>query len=1247
MSQSQLKIEYPHFLPVGARIPEIREAWSHSQVIVVCGETGSGKTTQLPKLALEMALREDREDAPRRLIGCTQPRRLAAAAMCSRVAAELGCTPGREVGFQVRNENLTTPGVTRIKFMTDGIPLAELRRDPLLKRYSTIIVDEAHERTLNIDFLCGCLKNILAGRRDLRVAISSATLDAARFSEFFGNAPVIEVAGRVHHIDDVFMEPEVDEELADHVARAVRFLGEYDSNGDILVFLPGEREIRDTAETLAGIAFPRTEIMPLYGRMSLSDQSRIFKKSRNRRVVLATNVAETSITIPGIDFVIDSNLVKLSRYNPRTGVQELANERVSQASARQRRGRAGRLSDGVCVHLCSQDDLAAAPAYTDCELTRSALAGVILEMAALDLPPPEKFPFIDAPDPAGIREGRRTLRELGAIDRDGRLTADGRRIAAARLDPALGKMLFAAERFNVLAEALPVIALLGIRPVRERPMEQRTNADNAWKKFADPESDFIGMIRCWRYLFPAEGGRSNTELRKLCKANYLNYQRVREWRSQYLDLAEFFEVKEDVFDPEKVVRQNLHAAILSGVPRRFGIWDQEKKYYRGAGGRCFVIFPGSDLAGKKKAAPQWIFGFSLVETSRLFVRDCAAVSAEIVERAAPQFCVRSWSDPVFNPDTGYVTAREKVTVFGIVVNQGKRVQYAVSHPAEARKIFIMDALVRGGIRSTHPAVRRWLTRLHELRYREVKIRRPGAVVNENLLEEIFNSILPDNVFSVKNLERFLDSGSEPAMWPGNPAVELAEPGAGSGYSAADYPDTLRLGAAVCRLLYHFAPGTAMGADDEEDEDLLPDGIRIRVKAAEREMFSAAAAEFAVPGYLPEKVELLLRALPKNRRQLCNPIHETVDAFIMEIRNRPALKLKGIASALADFLCEWTGGTFQPADFVHVRLPGYLSVTVEVINQDRVIVERFKAGVGENSTALTVPVRHREKAAQVQSGSKPLNGVFPAGDWRNSLSFEGVTGYPALCGTGERKVFLEEGEAVERHADGIVLCCMERNAGLLKMIRRDFRLSNDFKLGVGRMHKDDLWREWSVQGALRKALGGSAAVWQIRDNGAFEKSCSEAVSRWAKEADAIQEALENIGCVWSRINTHIRRMQNRAANSAEDIRSDLEWRFRECFLRDDIAWNRLPAMLKMLEIRAARAFDSPAKDQEKSSLASEWITLRDKAVKGGFDPVYRKNFAEFVHLLDEYLINVFAPEVRTLCKVSPVRLEEKWKAVRFV
>ena len=585
MLPENFKIEYPSNLPVGARIPEIREAWSRSQVIVVCGETGSGKTTQLPKLALEMVAREELPG----MVGCTQPRRLAAAAMCGRVAAETGSPVGETVGYQVRGENVTARGVTRLKFMTDGIPLAELRRDPLLKRYSALIVDEAHERTLNIDFLCGCLKNILSRRRELRVAVSSATLDAEKFAAFFGDAPIIRVEGRAHHIDDVYLPPEGEEELPEHVGRAVKFLGEYDSRGDILVFLPGEREIRDVSETLEGMNFPRTEIMPLYGRMSLSEQHRIFRKGPCRRIVVATNVAETSITIPGIDFVIDSNLVKLSRYNPRTGIQELTNERVSRAAARQRRGRAGRLADGVCVHLCGEEELASAPEFTDCELQRSALAGVILEMAALELPPPEKFPFLDPPDPAGLREGRRTLRDLGALDGEGRLTADGRRIAASGLDPALGKMAFSAEKFRVLPEALPVVALLGMRPVRERPMDQRAQADAAWKRFADPESDFIGMLRCWRYLFPAGADQSNSALRKKCQSIFLNYRRVREWRNQYLDLAEFFRVPSDDFDPEKVEREDLHAAILSGVPRRFGVWDDEKKCYRGVGGKSFCF----------------------------------------------------------------------------------------------------------------------------------------------------------------------------------------------------------------------------------------------------------------------------------------------------------------------------------------------------------------------------------------------------------------------------------------------------------------------------------------------------------------------------------------------------------------------------------------------------------------------------------------------------------------------------------
>jgi ATP-dependent helicase HrpA len=627
------QIDYPD-LPVAQRRDEIMEAMRGHQVVIVVGETGSGKTTQLPKMAYELACEEGKTGR----VGCTQPRRLAAATVARRVAEEMGTSLGDRVGYQVRFvEKVRDETVT--KFMTDGILLAETQRDRDLRQYDTLIIDEAHERSLNIDFLLGYLKNLLERRKDLRVVVSSATMDAGMFSEYFDGAPVVNVEGRTFPVEDHYLPPLTDgEDLSRRVVRAVEWVTDMDSRGDLLIFMPGEREIRECVDALEGRDLPATEILPLFARLGLDAQERVFNTGGpNRRVVLATNVAETSVTIPGIVYVIDSGLARVSRWNPTRQIQRLQIEQISQASARQRRGRCGRVSDGVCVRLYSEEVHEASEEYTDPEIRRSSLAGVILRMKSLKLPDVREFPFLSPPSAKAISEGHRTLEEVEAMAEDGSLTDMGYKLARLPLDPRLGRMLIEASRRKVLDSVLVMVGGMSVMDVRERPQEKQTEADNAHKKFNDTQSDFLTLLHIWSAVstFRDKKGFKRNQLRKYCKQNFLSFRRVLEWDQIVRELSrvvrDTLKVKTEALPADRKQwgdEDEMHKSLMAGIPMQFGFWDKEKRTYRGTGGREFAIFPGSGLFGKKKV--DWLLGFELVETTRVWARKVSAIDVKWV-----------------------------------------------------------------------------------------------------------------------------------------------------------------------------------------------------------------------------------------------------------------------------------------------------------------------------------------------------------------------------------------------------------------------------------------------------------------------------------------------------------------------------------------------------------------------------------------------------------------------------------------
>ena len=897
------RVRFPPNLPITQHVDDIAAALDQHQVIVVAGETGSGKTTQLPKVCLAMGR------ADRARIACTQPRRIAATSIAARVAQELDTQLGEVVGFKIRFDDRVRPA-TRIKFLTDGMLLAEVQGDPLLREYDTIIVDEAHERSLNIDFLLGFLLQLLPRRPELRVIVSSATLDTERFSQFFGDAPIISVSGRTFPVDVLYRPPRDDEtDLADTVANAVNEVTELDPHNDVLVFLPGEREIRETAGELEQRALPHTVVLPLYARLPAADQQRVFQASSQRRVVLATNVAETSLTIPGIVYVVDAGLARINRYDPRTGVSQLLVEPVSRASADQRKGRCGRTQSGVCFRLYEERDFDTRPPYTDPEIRRVGLAGVILRMKSLRMGDVEAFPFLDPPNKRALDEGYRVLEELGALAPDGELTAIGAQLARLPIDPRLGRMILGARDEGALREVVIIAAALGLQDPRERPHGAQQQADEAHRKFRVEGSDFLGYLELWK-LWEGARTRSRRQLYKLCRDHFLSYVRMREWDEIHAQLVRT--LRELDFRPNDTpaTTEQIHRALLLGLLSKIGMWNPEARVYVGARHTRFVIHPSSALARKP---PPWVMAAELVETSQLFARSVARVDPAWIERAAGPLCKRSHGDPHWEQKAAQVVAKEQVTLYGLPIVKDRKVAFAAIDPALCRELFITHALVRQEY-DTRGAFQEHNRRLlDEVRYACEKARRSDIAADESALYEFFDRRIPDDVCSGKTFEAWRKGGD--SLLELSRHDILLDDGE---LSPARYPDHVVVRGVTLPLAYRFEPS--------EDDD----GATATVPLAVLPQLDPDELAWTIPGWHEDKLRALLGALPKAMRKALAqtaPIDDLARQLAAALQPFAGPMLATVERAILE-----RTGERVPRDAWDVRaLPAYLSLAFRVVD----------------------------------------------------------------------------------------------------------------------------------------------------------------------------------------------------------------------------------------------------------------------------------------------------------------------------
>ncbi len=957
-----MKIAYDEALPITARHDDIVVAVRDHQVVVVAGETGSGKTTQLPKIAYELG---------RRRIAHTQPRRIAARAVAKRIADECDVELGAEVGYAVRFDDKTSAD-TAIRLVTDGLLLAEVHSDRALKRYDTIIIDEAHERSLSIDFLLGYLKQLLPRRPDLKVIITSATIDVERFSEMF-DAPVIEVSGRTYPVEVRYRpldETGADDQL-DAIAAAV---AELPRDGDILVFMSGEREIRDATDFLLSKKYPRTEILPLFGRLAAADQQKIFSAHAGRRIVLATNVAETSLTVPGIRYVIDPGFARISRFSQRLKVQRLPIEPISQASAAQRAGRCGRVADGICIRLYSEEDFDGRPEFTDPEIQRTNLASVLLQMASLDLGAIKDFPFLDPPESRAVTDGLNLLYELGAMHAE-RLTKVGRKMSTLPTDPRLGRMLLAADKLGCLADVLVIVSAMSIQDPRERPLEHQQAADEKHRRFVEPDSDFLSWLTLWKYIREQRDNLSSSAFRRMCRDEYLHYLRIREWQdvhSQLRRTAKELGMKagSPSADPDLV-----HQALLTGLLSHVGLRDTDGREFLGARQAKFMIFPGSGLA---KKPPRLAMVGELVETSRLWGRTAAKIQPEWVEEAGKHLVNRSYSEPHWSSKRGAVMAREKVLLYGVPIIADRLVQYGRVDPVVSRDLFIRHALVQGEWRTHH---RFWaknqamIGRVEEL---EERLRRRDLRVDDETLYTFYDQRVPADVVSTRHFDTWWKKTriDQPDLMTFDPSM-LSH---GAGGADEEFPREWHSDGEAYPLTYAFEPGL----DD--------DGVTVDLPVDRLLTVDDRAFDWHVPGHRLELVTELIRSLPKRLRREFVPAGQFAPQ-LLEAMDPQASDLSG---ELARQMRLLNGTVVQPSDFDFNALPSHLRVTFRVMDG------RTELGRGKDLSTLRTELSSYvradlTKAAREEERSGLL--AWTVGELDRTISAGQVTGYPAIVDEG--------------------------------------------------------------------------------------------------------------------------------------------------------------------------------------------------------------------------------------------------------
>lgn len=1227
--QQMPKIEYPALLPVSQKRDDIAKAIAHHQVVIVAGETGSGKTTQLPKICAELGR------GKYGLIGHTQPRRLAARSVANRIAEEMETELGGFVGYRVRFTDQISDQ-TQIKLMTDGILLAEIQNDRFLNQYDTIIIDEAHERSLNIDFILGYLKQLLPRRPDLKVIITSATIDPERFSKHFSNAPIIEVSGRTYPVEVRYRplagddDSESDRDQLEGIFQAVDELCD-EGLGDILIFMNGEREIRDTADALSKRNLRDTEIVPLYARLSAGEQNKIFQPHAGRRIVLATNVAETSLTVPGIKYVIDPGTARISRYSYRTKVQRLPIEPISQASANQRKGRCGRTEEGICIRLYSEEDFLSRPEFTDPEILRTNLASVILQMTALGLGDIEAFPFVEAPDKRNIQDGVRLLEELGAIndqikDPKKRLTESGKQLARLPIDPRLARMVLEASKLGCLKEVMIIASALSIQDPRERPSDKQQSADDKHRRFNHEDSDFLTLVNLWHYIGQQQKALTSNQFRRQCKLDYLNYLRVREWQDVYTQLHQSTREMGFKLNDEPGSYHAVHSAILVGLLSHIGMKDQDKNEYHGARNARFNIFPASGLFKKQ---PKWVMSAELVETSKLWARVVAKIEPDWIEPLAKHLIKRSYSEPHWSKKNAAVMAYEKVMLYGIPIVPKRLVNYGTIDPVLSREIFIRSALVEGDWETKHAFFKQNRALLAEVEELEHKSRRRDILVDDEELFQFYDQRVGTEVVSGRHFDAWWKTASRNTPDLLSFEKEMLFKGDASHITDLDYPNFWHQGNLKLKLSYQFEPG--------ENSD----GVTVHIPLPILNQVESHGFDWQIPGLRHELVVSLIKSLPKTLRKNFVPAPNYADAFLARVTpfEMPLL------DAMEKELRRMTGVTVLREDWKPDQLPAHLKITYRAVDHRN---RKLNESCDLHELKESLKEKVQETLSQVADDDieqRDLHtwsfGELPKVYQQKRGGFE-VRAYPALVDkkdSVEIKLFETEQEQLSAMRAGQRRLILLNVPSPIKYLHAN--LPNKSKLGLyfnpyGKVL--DLIDDCIACGVDKLIEERGGMVWEPQ---AFEALKEHVRAELGDTVVEIAKQVETILTTAYNINKRLKgKVDFTMAFALSDVKAQIEGLIFSGFATE-CGWKRLPDILRYMraiERRMEKLPVDPNKDRlhmlKIESVANKYKELLNKIPKGMAIP---DNVREIRWMLEELRVSYFAQQLGTPYPVSDKRI----------
>ena len=1256
-SAVQNLIVFPESLPVSQRKAEIQKLLSEHQVIVVAGETGSGKTTQLPKMCLELGL------GNLGTIGHTQPRRIAARSVAARIAEELQTELGDLVGYKVRFNDQISDN-TQIKLMTDGILLAEIQTDRFLNQYSCLIIDEAHERSLNNDFILGYLKQLLPRRPDLKVIITSATIDVERFSKHFNNAPIIEVSGRTYPVE-VRYRPVVEEDDQDQLQGILNAVDELqaEGRGDILIFMNGEREIRDTAEALQKQNLKHTEILPLFARLSAQEQNKIFHPSGLNRIVLATNVAETSLTVPGIKYVIDPGTARISRYSYRTKVQRLPIEPISQASANQRKGRCGRVSEGICIRLYSEEDFNNRPEFTDPEILRTNLASVILQMTALGLDDIEAFPFVDAPDKRHIQDGVKLLEELGAIQpkkyksHDGarlptrvqnltnessrqetraseltekkqgwELTPIGRQLAQLPVDPRLAKMLLSAVDFGSVYEVMIIVSALSIQDPRERPTDKQQASDEKHRRFADKKSDFLAFLNLWHYVQEQQKELTKNQFRRQCQKDFLNYLRIREWQDIYQQIRLAVREMGLPINSEKAEYQKIHTALLSGLLSHIGLKEAEKQQYLGARNAHFAIFPNSVLFKKQ---PKWVMAAELVETSKLWGRMVAEIEPEWIEPLAEHLTKKSYSEPRWSKSRGAVIADEKVSLYGVPIVAARPVNYGSIDPIVSRELFIQSALVEGDWNTKHKFFKQNQQLIREVEELEHKSRRRDILVDERTLFEFYDQRIGTDVVSQKHFDTWWKKAEkqDPELLNFERSFLINDDA--EQVSKLDFPNFWHQGNLKLKLTYQFEPGTDA------------DGVTVHIPLPLLNQVEMTGFDWQIPGLREELVIALIKSLPKSYRRNFVPAPNYAQAFL----GRAVPLEKPLLETLIYELRRMTGVTVEAEHWNWEQIPSHLKMTFRVVDENG---KKIAESMNLDELKFSLKDRVQESISAVADDGIEQSGLhiwsfaeLPQCYEQKQRGFS-VKAFPAIVDEKDAvgiKLFETEFEQAVAMQQGLRRLLLLNVPSPIKYLHE--KLPNKAKLGLyftpfGRVL--DLIDDCIACAVDKLIADFGGFVWNEEGFNKLRDFVRENVNEVTVD---IAQKVEQILTLTHQLNQRLKgKMDFTMAFALSDMKSQISGLIYQGFVQKS-GYARLPDLLRYLQAIDKR-MDKLAQDVNRDRA----VMLRVEQVQQAYQQLLAKlpkskpisdEVAEIRYMIEELRVSLFAQQLGTKYQVSDKRV----------